>query len=73
MAGALAERVFVDKMTSVGFAGVEVGERYGFGLTDAARYPLFTPDLIEFMETLLTPEQKAQVAVAVTVTANKPA
>lgn len=72
MSGALAERVFVEKMTGVGFAGVTVRERRGFGLPDAVRYPLFTPELVELMQELLTPEQQAEVAVAVTVTGRKP-
>lgn len=73
MAGALAERVFADKITGVGFAEIAVLERRPFGLADAAQYPLFTPDLIEAMRDLLTPEQQAEVAMAVTVTAHKPA
>lgn len=73
MAGALAERVFVDKIANVGFTGAAVLERRRFGLADAARYPLFTPDLIQLMEDLLGPEQREQVALAVTVSARKPA
>lgn len=73
MAGALAERVFADKITSVGFAGITVLERRPFGLADASQYPLFTPDLIEAMKGLLTAQQQAEVAVAVTVVAHKPA
>ena len=72
MAGALAERVFVDKMKNVGFSRVEVLERRPFGLEDAARYPLFTPDLIKHMRSLLTSEQQGGVARAVTVSAHKP-
>lgn len=73
MSGALAERVFVKKLENVGFTSVEVVERRPFRLEDAARYPLFTPDLIELMTDLLTPEQQAEVAVSVTVRAVKPA
>lgn len=73
MAGALAERVFVDKLADVGFAGVAVRDRAPFGLDDAARYPLFTPDLVEVMRELLSPRQQAEVAVAVIATAHKPA
>ena len=72
MSGALAERVFVDKMTNVGFSNVEVLDRRRFGIEDAASYPLFTPELIELMRQLLSPGQHASVAVAVTVTAHKP-
>lgn len=73
MSGALAERVFARKMTNVGFADIEVAERRPFSLTDVARYPLFTPDLIELMQRLLPPAQQDQVAVAVTLTAIRPA
>ncbi len=72
MAGALAERVFVDKMAKVGFDGIEVLERRAFGLADAALYPLFTPELIDLMNGLLPPGIQPEVAVAVTVSAHKP-
>jgi arsenite methyltransferase len=72
VSGALAERVFAHKLAKVGFTGLVVRERRPFGLEDAARYPLFTTDLIELMRTLLPPERQAEVAVAVTVTARKP-
>jgi hypothetical protein len=59
-------------MHKVGFEAVTVLDRRAFGLQDAERYPLFTRDLIDLMRVLLTPEQRAQVAVAVTVSARKP-
>ena len=71
MSGALAERVFVDKMTNVGFRDVGVLERRRFGIGDAALYPLFTPELIALMRELLTPERQADVAVAITMSARK--
>ena len=72
MSGALAERVFARKIAKVGFVDLAVAARQPFGLADAARYPLFTPDLIDLMRRLLPAEQHAEVAVAVTVTARKP-
>lgn len=48
-------------------------ERHPFQLDDATRYPLFTQDLIDLMRDLLTPEQQAEVATAITVVATKPA
>lgn len=72
MAGALAERVFAEKMQKVGFTDVEVHNRQAIGLADLARYPLFTEDLLELMHDLLSPEQQAEVATAVIVTARKP-
>jgi arsenite methyltransferase len=72
VSGALAERVFVHKLTTVGFTEVRILERRPFGLGDAARYPLFTPELIELMRALLHPDRHGEVAVAVTLTARKP-
>jgi arsenite methyltransferase len=72
VAGALAERVFADKMANVGFTTIEVRERRPVALDDASSYTLFTPDLVQLMRDLLTPEQQAEIAVAMTVTARKP-
>jgi hypothetical protein len=71
VSGALAERVFVEKAIDVGFDAVEVVERRQFGVEDAALYPLFTPDLIALMRQLLSARQRAEVAVAITLTASK--
>ena len=73
MSGALAERVFARKLANVGFADITVRERQPFTLSDVARYPLFTPDLIDLMHDLLPPAQHGEVAVAVTASAVRPA
>lgn len=72
MSGALAERVFVKKLENVGFTDIEVVEHHPFRLTDAARYPLFTPDLIDLMEALLPSERHDAVATGVTIRAKRP-
>lgn len=72
MAGALTERVFVEKMDRVGFTGIAVLGRAPFSLDDAGRYPLFTPDLVDLMRTLLPAAQHDEVALALTVVAHKP-
>lgn len=72
MSGALSERVFVKKLQNVGFTDIEVVERHPFSLDDASRYPLFTPDLIELMHSLLSPGHKAEVATSITLIAQKP-
>ncbi len=72
MSGALAERVFATKLENVGFTDLAIVERRPFGLDDAARYPLFTPDLIEMMRELLPVDRQDEVAVGVTLTATKP-
>jgi hypothetical protein len=45
VAGALAERDFVEKLRASGFIDVEVVNRSPFGIGDAEIYPLFTDDL----------------------------
>ncbi|MFP3915577.1 MAG: hypothetical protein ACLFWM_11930 [Actinomycetota bacterium] len=68
----MAERVFVEKLTKVGFAEPEILERHAFELEHAAEYPLFTPDLIELMERLLPDQVKDEVATVVTLRTVKP-
>lgn len=72
MSGALAERVFAHKLEKIGFTDLVTVGRRPFGLRDAARYPLFTPDLIDLMRDLLPPDRQDEVAMSVTVTARKP-
>lgn len=56
----------------MGFDRIEVVERTPFSIDDAAHYPLFTPEVIGLMHELLDPAHKAQVAMAITVRAEKP-
>lgn len=72
MSGALSERVFVHKLKRVGFVDVEVVERHPYGLDQASAIQLFTPDLVQLMRELIPPERHHQIAVSVTVTADKP-
>lgn len=72
MSGALAERVFAHKIDKIGFTDLQIIDRRRFSIDDAARYPLFTGDLIELMRELLPAEQHDDVATAVTLTAHKP-
>ena len=73
MSGALTERVFVTKLSRVGFEEIELSGRVSFGIREAAGYPLFTPDLIELMERLIPASKHEEVAVSVIVRAVKPA
>jgi arsenite methyltransferase len=72
VSGALAERVFVDKIERLGFERLEVPERRPFGIDDVGRYPLFTPDLLATMRRLIPGDQQSEVATAVTITAIRP-
>jgi arsenite methyltransferase len=72
VAGALAERVFAEKLGRTGFVDVWVGAHRPMGIDEAANYPLFTNELIELMRTALPPEQHDHVATSVIVKARKP-
>jgi hypothetical protein len=71
VAGALTERDFVEKLEKAGFGEIEVHEREPVSVDDLALYPLFTPDLIQLMRTLIPPERQAAVATAVVITASR--
>jgi len=72
VSGALAERVFADKLERAGFANVWVGGHRPFGVEEAAMYPLFTPQVIDVMRRTIPPEQQSHVATAVIGKATKP-
>ena len=69
MAGALAERDFVEKLERVGFTDVEIVHREPFGVDDAELYPLFTSDLIDVMRRIIPAEKQHRVATSVVVKA----
>ena len=71
MAGALTERDFVDKLEKAGFGEIDVRQREPVSVDDLALYPLFTPDLIRLMRTLIPPERQLAVATAVVITARR--
>ncbi|HWB71561.1 MAG TPA: hypothetical protein VG452_05020 [Egibacteraceae bacterium] len=72
MSGALAERVFVEKLGRVGLRDVTVVERRSWGIDDCARYPLFDSELLRLMRRLVPPAAHDRVATVVTFTARKP-
>jgi arsenite methyltransferase len=72
VSGALAERVFAEKLQRAGFVDVWVGGHLPFGIEDAARYPLFTPDVIEVMRRTIPLEHQDHVATGVIIKARKP-
>ena len=73
MAGALAERVFAEKLEKAGFEAISIGERLPFGIDEVACYPLFTPVLVEVMRHAIPAERHASVATSVIARARKPA
>ena len=72
MAGALAERVFADKLGRAGFEEVWVGAHRPTSIDEASLYPLFTDEVIEQMRRALPSEQHDHVATSVIVKARKP-
>ena len=71
MAGALTERDFVEKLEKAGFERIEVHHREPVSVDDLALYPLFTPELIRLMRTLIAPERQVAVATSVVITARR--
>ena len=69
MAGALTERDFVTKLELAGFTDIESVERTPLGVDDCALYPLFTPDVLDLMRTLIPTERQQTIGVAVVVRA----
>lgn len=72
MAGALAERVFAEKLGKAGFVEMWVGGHRPQSIDEASHYPLFTDEVIELMRAALPSEQHDHVATSVIVKARKP-
>jgi SAM-dependent methyltransferase/TusA-related sulfurtransferase len=71
-AGAMAERALLRALGRVGLVDVEVRERHPFGVEDCARFPLFTPDLLDVMRATIPVDKQPKIATVVTVTARQP-
>jgi hypothetical protein len=71
VSGALAERVFAEKLERAGFANVWVGGHRPFGIEDAALLPLFTDEVIKVMRRTIKVEDQDRVATAVIIKAAK--
>jgi arsenite methyltransferase len=69
VAGALAERDFVEKLQKIGFQDVEVVARAPFGIDECTLYPHFTDDLIALMQKLIPEDRHDSVATSIVVTA----
>jgi hypothetical protein len=69
VAGALTERDFVAKLERAGFSDIEIVERSPMSVDDCSLYPLFTPDVLDLMRTLIPPEQQRAIGTAVVLRA----
>ncbi len=72
MAGALAERVFAEKLGRAGFVDLWLGGHRPTSIDEASRYPLFTDEVIEVMRRTIPPERHSHVATSIIVKARKP-
>lgn len=71
-AGAMSEPVLLRSVHRVGLTEVTIHERHAFGVTDCARFPLFTPELLAIMRATIPADTQANVATCVTLTARQP-
>jgi arsenite methyltransferase len=71
VAGALAERDFVDKLTRAGFHDVEIVQREPVSIDLLALYPLFADDLLDLMRRLVPPHRHQDVATTIVVRASR--
>ena len=60
------------KLVNVGFEEIVLGERRPFGLDDLRRYPLFSPDFLDFLRRAMPPQRHDELVYGVVVTARKP-
>lgn len=72
MAGALAERVFADKLGRVGFVDVWLGAHRPVSIDEASQYPLFSDDVIQVMRATIPQDRHDRVATSVIVKARRP-
>jgi hypothetical protein len=64
--------VLLKKFLNVGFEEIAVRERRPFGLDDIRRYPLFSPDFVDFLRRVMPPRRHDDLVCGVVVTARKP-
>jgi arsenite methyltransferase len=72
VAGALTERDFVAKLERAGFTSIEILERTPVSIDDCSLYPLFTPDVLDLMRTLIPSRRQDTIGTAIVVRASTP-
>ena len=60
------------KLVNVGFEEIVLGERRPFGLDDLRRYPLFSPDVLDFLRRTMPSRRHDELVFGIVVTARKP-
>ncbi len=66
------EPVLLKKFFNVGCEEITVVERKPFGLAELSRYPLFTPEFLDFLRGVIPPHRHTEVVYSIVVTARKP-
>jgi hypothetical protein len=64
--------VLLKKLANVGFEEIAVTGRRPFGLEDIRRYPLFSPDFLDFLRRAMPPRRHGELVYSIVVTARKP-
>ncbi len=64
--------MLLKKFFNVGFEDIAVVERKPFGLTDLARYPLFTKEFLAFLRNVMPVHRHEELVFSIVVTARKP-
>jgi hypothetical protein len=64
--------VLLKKLLNVGFEEIASTARRPFGLDDLRRYPLFSPDFLDFLRRAMPNERHDGLAYGLVVTARKP-
>ncbi|MFQ5947035.1 MAG: sulfurtransferase TusA family protein [Anaerolineae bacterium] len=66
------EPVLLKKFFNVWFDEIQVVDRKPFSLAELARYPLFSPDFLDFLRGVVPPHRHHELVYSVVVTARKP-
>ncbi len=64
--------MLLKKFLNVGFEEIEARGRRPFGLDDLRRYPLFSPDFLDFLRRAMPPQRHDELVYGIVVTARKP-
>ena len=64
--------MLLKKFLNVGFEEIAATARRPFGLDDIRRYPLFSPDFLDFLRRAMPPQRHDELVFGIVVTARKP-
>ena len=64
--------MLLKKFLNVGFEDIAATGRRPFGLDDIRRYPLFSPDFLDFLRRAMPTQRHNELVYGIVVTARKP-